>query len=103
MLTRVEWPKVLLEALESKRLKAATLGPANLFRLRTHPVPEIAQRATATLSHLGGSSPDKDQLIAQLLPAVAKPGNVAHGKDLFMVNCGVCHKLGDLGTEVGPR
>ena len=45
---------------------------------------------------------DKEKVIAQLAPEVSKPGNAAHGKELFTAACAVCHKLGDLGKEIGP-
>jgi putative heme-binding domain-containing protein len=45
----------------------------------------------------------KDDLIAQLLPEVSKPGDAANGKALFTAACSICHKYGDVGLrEIGP-
>ena len=54
------------------------------------------------LDKLRKTTTNKDTLIAQLTPLVTKPGNSQHGKELFTKICAVCHKLGDLGKEVGP-
>ena len=102
LLARTDWSRDLVDALVAKRLDITTLGPANAFRLRTHPNADLARRATALLDELRRPNPDKDQLIAQFLPAVGQPGNIAHGRELFTTTCAVCHKFHGAGADVGP-
>jgi putative heme-binding domain-containing protein len=102
LLARPEWTSVFLDAAEKEKLKLSTLGPANLFRLRTHPNKEIAQRASALINRLMRPNADKEKLIAELAPIVSQPGNAARGQELFTATCAVCHKLGDIGKEIGP-
>lgn len=102
VLAKPEWTSAFLDAAEGGKVKLSTLGPANLFRLRSHPQKEIAQRAATVIGKLMKPNADKEKLIAQLAPLVSRPGNAAHGKELFTAACAVCHKLGDLGKEIGP-
>jgi putative heme-binding domain-containing protein len=48
-----------------------------------------------------------DALIAELLPAIERPGDVANGKELFTKNCANCHSFDGLddgvGAHVGPE
>jgi putative heme-binding domain-containing protein len=102
LLPKPEWTSAFLDAAEAGKVKLTTLGPANLFRLRSHPQKEIAERAAAVIGKVMKPNADKEKLIAQLAPLVSQPGNAARGKELFTAACAVCHKLGDLGKEIGP-
>lgn len=95
----------LLDALESGTLRAPELGPQALHRLRTHPDAATAARANAVLAKLvDGERDDKDALIAELALLVDRPGNAAHGRELFAQNCGNCHTARGVETRggVGP-
>ena len=102
IVSRPEWTNAFLDAAEAQKVRISVLGPASIFRLRTHPNKAIAKRANAMLDKLRKPATNKDALIAQLTPLVTKPGNSEHGKELFAQICAVCHKLGDLGKDVGP-
>jgi putative heme-binding domain-containing protein len=101
---RAEWSLALLEALQSGKVPASAVGPGNTYRLRTHPVAEVATRAKSVFDALRGpEAKEKQALIDKLLAVVTQSGNAAKGKELFTANCATCHKLGDLGNEVGPN
>ncbi|MBI3878159.1 MAG: ThuA domain-containing protein, partial [Verrucomicrobia bacterium] len=103
LLRRNDWTTALLNALENGTVKSELIGPANLHRLRYFPNPDIAKRAIALIEKLRGpEAKQKDELIAKFTPEVTKKGDPAKGKELFTVNCAVCHQLGDLGKRVGP-
>jgi len=99
---RTEWMAAFLDAVDQKQIALSLLGPANIFRLRTHPSAEISRRANAMLQNALKGSADKDALIAKFTPLVTQPGDATKGKELFTANCAVCHKFGELGNEVGP-
>jgi len=100
--TRAEWTNAFLDAIDAQKIRLQDLGPANIFRLRTHPVQAVANRASTMLDKMRKPDSNKDAIIAQLQPVVTQPGNAAHGKEVFTQTCAICHKLGDIGKEVGP-
>ena len=103
LLKRPESSVALLAAMKEGKVTPASLGPANVARLRTHPNRQVAQQATALLATLSPAARAKNDIIAGLLAEVEKPGDAARGKTLFTGTCASCHKLGDLGaSEVGP-
>ena len=103
LLKRPESSVALLAAMKGGQITPASLGPANVARLRTHPDRQVAQQAAALLDTLSPAARAKNDIISSLLAEVEKPGDAARGKTLFTGTCASCHKLGDLGTsEVGP-
>ena len=93
----------LLAAIKAGKITPATLGPANVARLRTHPDRQVALQAATLLDTLSPAVKAKSDIVASLLAEVEKPGDAAKGKLLFTGACASCHKLGDLGTsEAGP-
>ncbi|RYD42607.1 MAG: c-type cytochrome, partial [Verrucomicrobiaceae bacterium] len=102
LLARPEWTGAFLDAVEKRELNPNTLGPANIFRLRTHPAKEIASRATTLLDSFRKVNPDKEALVVKLLPVVTGLGDRTKGREIFNSACAVCHKYNDLGNEVGP-
>jgi putative membrane-bound dehydrogenase-like protein len=102
LLTRVEWLADFLTAAEGQKVDLTQLGPNDISRLRGHPSPEIAKRATTLLDAIHKPNADKEALIAKLLPEITKPANVAAGKELFAQACATCHLLNGAGAKVGP-
>ena len=103
LIKRADWASALVEQLKSGAVTLATLGPGNVFRLRTHSDKSVAERAGAVIDELRGPEvKEKQALIAKLEPVVAKPGNTENGKQVFAQNCGVCHKINGEGRDVGP-
>jgi uncharacterized protein len=91
----------MLNLLEKADIDPAVLGPGNLARLRNHPAKGVAGRAKVVLDRLSPASLAKSKLIADLIPEVEKAGDSAKGKLLYGA-CAICHKLGDVGIDVGP-
>jgi putative membrane-bound dehydrogenase-like protein len=102
LVKRADWATALLDGVQSKAIDATTFGPANAYRLRTHPAREIAERANAMKDQLNPNEKAKNEVIASLVPVVSKPADLANGKTMFTVSCATCHKLNDEGTEIGP-
>lgn len=99
---RADWAKALLEAVKAKKVDPATFGPANVYRLRTHPSREVADVANAMKDELNPNEKAKNEIIAQLTPIVSQPGNLDNGKLMYTVSCATCHKMNGQGAEVGP-
>lgn len=102
VLKRPESALALLEAMKAGRVTPGQLGPANVARLRTHPNRQVAQQASSLLDALIPQVRQRADVLAALLPEVERPGDPARGRALFSGACASCHKLGDLGTTVGP-
>jgi putative heme-binding domain-containing protein len=103
VLKRPESTLALLAAMKEGKVTPATLGPANVARLRTHPNRQVALQAISLLDSLSPAARAKDDVVASLLPHVEKPGDPEKGKALFTGACSSCHKLGDVGrSSAGP-
>ncbi len=103
LVSRPEWAKLLLDAVDAKKVAAASLAPGQISRLTSHPDVEIAKRAAASFGGPGGTmNGAKDELVAKLLPQMDKPANVANGKVMFTAVCAVCHQIEGAGNHFGP-
>ena len=99
---RPVWVALLLDAMASGTLTPAAFTPTQLAALRAHPDTATAARAADILTRMGsGSSPEKDAVIARLLPVVQQPGDPEKGRALF-ATCAACHRLGGEGFDLGP-
>jgi len=103
LLKRADWSLAFLDGVKAKQVDVAALGPANAFRLRTHPDKAVSKRANEMLDELMPGAKAKAEVIAKLLPEVEKKGDVEIGKVMFMASCSTCHKFGNAGAEVGPN
>lgn len=98
---RPSWTQALLKLMDDGKITPADLGPGNIARLRTHPDRNTSRAAYRLFARIAPISAEKDEIIAKLLPEVEKEGDPEKGKVLFGA-CSVCHKLGDIGSAVGP-
>ena len=102
VVSRGQWALTFLQGIEAGAISAQQLGPAGLFRLRTHPSEEVSELANALLEQMRGAASDKDDLIAELLPEVSRPGDAAAGRVIYEQTCAMCHRHEDLGVDLGP-
>lgn len=49
-----------------------------------------------------GTDESRSEVVAVYRRSLSSSGDTARGRELFVKNCSVCHKLGDVGTAVGP-
>ena len=47
-------------------------------------------------------SADRQDIVTKLLPLAREKGDPARGKEVFTVNCAVCHTFDGQGKNVGP-
>ncbi|MEI6872529.1 MAG: ThuA domain-containing protein, partial [Verrucomicrobiota bacterium] len=104
LIKRAEWTKLLLDGIQTGGINVGDLGPANVARLRTHPDKAVSQLANKILNQAGSPrAAEKNKVLAALTPEVEKGGgDVEKGKALFSAACATCHKIGNLGNQVGP-
>ena len=100
LLSRGEWQAELLSALESKRLTSSDIDATCRQRLLSNSSKAVRDRAAGLLSV--NMNTDRAKLVADYLPVARAGGDAQHGSQLFARRCAQCHKLGQVGFEVGP-
>jgi putative membrane-bound dehydrogenase-like protein len=90
----------LLAAIEEKRVLPAQIEPARLQQLSKHPDAALRGRAQKLLAR--ESAPDRKKVIEAYRAALDLKADAARGKAVFKKTCSTCHRLEDVGVEVGP-
>ncbi|MFL5240768.1 MAG: PVC-type heme-binding CxxCH protein [Gemmataceae bacterium] len=97
---RDEWAAAALEAIEAKRIVAAELDAARRQCLLQHKSAAVRQRAAKLFA--AAIDPDRQKVVDAYQCVVNLQGDPRRGTEVFAKNCATCHKLGDVGHEVGP-
>ena len=104
LLSRVAWTDLLLDQIEAKTISSAEIDAVRRQRLVGHTNPAIKARAAKLLD--AASNPDRQKVVAEYaakLKGLKQPGDAIRGAVVFKERqCATCHKLRDIGTQVGP-
>lgn len=100
LLARSDWTTIALIHLETKRILPAEIDATRRQRLLTHSDREIRARAEKVLA--GSTTKDRAKAINEYLLAVTLEGDAKRGAKTFMRVCASCHRLGEIGNDVGP-
>lgn len=92
------------EAIEQKKIATSQIAPDVRRRLMSVPDEKLRARFTKLLDT---ASPDRQKVIEQyrgrlVADAIANSEAAARGKESFQRVCASCHRLADLGNDVGP-
>jgi putative membrane-bound dehydrogenase-like protein len=90
----------LLDAVERQQVQAGQIEPARLEMLRKHSDPALRQRARKLLA--GQATPARQKVVEDYRPALDLKRNPDRGKQVFQKTCATCHRLENVGVEVGP-
>src|SRR5208282_2415449 len=90
----------LLNAIEQKKVLLGQLEPFRLTQLRQHPDVKVRGRATTLLA--GQLNSDRQKVINDYRAALDLKVDAVKGKAVFKKICSTCHRLEDVGVEVGP-
>ena len=101
LLTRPQAAAGLIARLADGRLVASDLEASHRDRLLAYPDEAIAAQAADVLAVEGtaGRAALVDAWLAEVSPLV---GDVAAGAVVFEKRCSACHRLGEVGREIGP-
>jgi putative membrane-bound dehydrogenase-like protein len=103
LLGRGDWTTALLDAAATGKVQLTDLSLDQRQSLLAYPRPRLAARARRLLSQSGGlPDPDREKVVAQLLPLAEQTGDPVAGKLVFKQHCAVCHTHGGEGGKVGP-
>jgi putative membrane-bound dehydrogenase-like protein len=100
LLSRPERVTVLLDAMESGKLKPRELDQTRATRLLKTTDPKLKARAEKLLA--SAMPADRTKALEQYRAALSLKADPHRGKEVFKKNCATCHKVGDVGIEVGP-
>jgi putative heme-binding domain-containing protein len=100
LLARDDGAELLLDEIASGRLKPTALDAARSTRLLQHPNAAIKQRAAELFAD--AIPADRRQALADYQTALTLPGDPRRGREVFAAHCATCHKIGDVGANVGP-
>src|SRR5205814_7781149 len=83
------------------QIGAGEFDPARKQRLIRH----TSQRVRDLAGKVLGAAVDiaRQKVIDDYQPALSLAGDAKHGAKLFGQHCATCHRLGDVGQEVGPN
>ena len=103
LLLRAESSRALLDGIDKGRIQLAELSLDQKQALARNPNRQIAARARAILKR-GGSlpSPDRQKVLAELLPLTKLTGDAKAGKLIYTKQCSKCHVHSGEGTKIGP-
>ena len=101
LLRRATWSAALLDAVERQSVAAADLDAVTRARLSSLDDAALRQRAGKLLA--SSLNTDRQRVVAEYQPHLKLKGDRARGATLFATKCASCHRVGEVGREVGPN
>jgi putative heme-binding domain-containing protein len=98
---RPERAAAFLDAVEAGKIKPADIDRARLQGLATTGEGALRERAKKLLE--AAPSAARQQVYDSYVPALSLQGNAANGKVIFEKTCAGCHRINDVGQEIGPN
>jgi len=90
----------LLDEIAAGRVKPGDIDVARTRQLLGHGRADIRDRARKLLQD---SLPaDRKEVLSRYREALKLEGNADRGREIFKKNCATCHRVGGIGTDVGP-
>jgi putative membrane-bound dehydrogenase-like protein len=90
---------LLLDAIEVGKLQPFSFNVARVNQLLRHSDEGIRKRAKALFAEVAS---DRQKIISSYHDAASRRGDVTRGREVFRRVCSGCHRIGDIGSEVGP-
>lgn len=109
--SRPAWARLLVDAVEAKRIEANDVSLDELRKMAAHDDAELRARVEKRWGKVGNDSPEEKRNFINEVKLVLKPsgvagrdakGDSAEGKKLFTLTCATCHKLFGEGNTIGP-
>ena len=104
--SRVNYARILIQALDSKQLRASDISAVQARQLMALGDPAISQRLRSIWGDSRQTSGEKRKQINNLkaiLTPVLTEADVGNGKALFTKTCATCHTLFGQGAKIGPE
>jgi putative membrane-bound dehydrogenase-like protein len=101
LLQRPAWSVKLLEACREGVVAARDLSVSQRQSLMASRNTELKQLAEELFQQ--SMSAPRGEVVERYRAALAQPGDALRGKAVFAKTCAACHRLEDVGNEVGPN
>ncbi len=101
LLGRQSWALALLDQIEHGKVAAVDVDAPHRGRLLKHQSEEVSTRAAKVLASV--ANPDRERAIESFRPALELTGEAGRGKAVFARLCSTCHRLDDVGRDLGPN
>ena len=92
--------EALLAAIEDGTVRASELSADRRQFLLNHPTAAVKARAAKTIGSAGDSN--RRKVVESFRDVLELTADVERGRAAFVKKCSICHKLGDVGHNVGP-
>jgi|TARA_B110000914_G_scaffold50480_1_gene43325 putative membrane-bound dehydrogenase-like protein len=99
LLSRDAWIAPLLAAVGDKKVTSGQIPLVHQKRLLEHKDPALKKKAQALFS---AKANPRASVVKNYQAALKLSGDVERGRKVFSQSCLACHKLGEIGHEVGP-
>jgi putative membrane-bound dehydrogenase-like protein len=100
VLNRPSWVPRLLDAIDRQQIAVSSIDAARRDRLLNHTDESIRVRAAELLATT--SNPDRQKLIERYAESLGASADADRGAELFSQKCAACHRVGEIGHDVGP-
>jgi putative membrane-bound dehydrogenase domain len=90
----------LLDLVEQKQVAVPEIDTATAKRLMSSKVKEIKERATALLQQ--APPEDRVKVLTEYAAALTMASDPRRGQAIFEKNCATCHRINNIGINVGP-
>ena len=91
--------RLLVDAIESGTIPTFSFNVARVNQLLRHSDEGVRKRAKALFAEV---TSNRQKVISSYHDAASRRGDVARGKEVFRRVCSGCHRIGDMGSAVGP-
>ncbi|MFN0053485.1 MAG: PVC-type heme-binding CxxCH protein [Planctomycetales bacterium] len=99
--SRPAWLLAFLEGVAKDEIPLGDLEPGRVKLLATHNDPQVRQQAQSLIEKLKLGR--RQEVLDAYQPSLTLMGDAAKGKVHFQKVCSVCHRLENVGTEIGPN
>lgn len=102
LLSRERWIDSLLDAIENGTVARSEIDLARRRRLLEQTSGRLGERSRALFEAADRAPTERAAVFEKLRPALAHPGDVARGLEVYEARCSTCHRLDGRGHAVGP-
>jgi putative heme-binding domain-containing protein len=99
LIGREAWAMELLGAMESGKVALADLDVARRERLSKHSSPKVRELAKKLLK---AAETNRQEVVEANRSVLSLKGDRARGAKMFALHCATCHRIDNVGTDIGP-
>jgi len=100
LLAQVDRVHALLDEIAAGRMKPTAIDTTRAQRLLKHRDAGVVKRVNQVMA--SALPADRTKALEQYRACLALAADAKRGQEVFRKNCGTCHKIGTVGTDVGP-